>query len=129
MKGPADYSDARKTKIPGTYTQKTVTGQLMNETEFLAKTTPASNAYKPNFEALAKASRVPRADMNRDKSPKAPLIPMKKNDSPSPVSYKDKDNSWKKMSTYRNSSFNYTISKKPKASFLDENLKKKKTIP
>ena len=48
MKGPADYNDDRKTKILGNYTLKTSTGQLMNETEFMSKQSPASNAYKPN---------------------------------------------------------------------------------
>ena len=37
MKGPADYTDGRKKKILGNYTLKTVSGQLMNETEFMSK--------------------------------------------------------------------------------------------
>ena len=49
MKGPADYTDGRKNKILGNYTLKTVTGQLMNETEFMSKQSPASNHYKVNY--------------------------------------------------------------------------------
>ena len=37
MKGPADYNNTKKQKILGNYTLKTVTGQLMNETEFMSK--------------------------------------------------------------------------------------------
>ena len=49
MKGPADYSDGRKIKILGNYTLKTVTGQLIDETEFMSKQSPASNHYKINY--------------------------------------------------------------------------------
>ena len=49
MKGPADYTNASKTKILGNYTLKTVTGQLMNETEFMSKQSPASNHYKISY--------------------------------------------------------------------------------
>lgn len=119
LKGPADYPDNRKYKIPGTYTTNTETGQLMNETEYLAKQSPGSNQYKPNFDRLSQAKRVPRADMNRDKSAKNPMVPLKKDNSPSPVTYKDVDKNWKKMSTYRNSCYNYSIRKEPKKSFID----------
>jgi len=123
MKGPADYNDDRKTKILGNYTLKTSTGQLMNETEFMSKQSPASNAYKPNPDFESKSKRVPRADMNRDKSPKSPLQPYKRDNSPSPTSYKDVDENWKKMGTYRNTSnFRYTIKKEPKKNFLDQTL-------
>ena len=126
MKGPADYDDKRKVKIPGTYTQNTPGGGLMNETEFLAKSVPGSNAYKPNFDVQSKATRIPKANLNRDKSPKSPLVPYKRDDSPSPVTYKDVDKNWKKMSTYRNTSNHvYTIKKESKRSFLDETLKMK----
>ena len=68
--------------------------------------------------------------MNRDKSPKSPLIPVKRTDAPSPTSYKDVDKNWKKMSTYRNTSnHNYTIKKEAKSTFLDQTIKQKKTIP
>lgn len=50
MKGPADYMNTRKTKILGNYTLKTVTGQLMNETEFMSKQSPASNHYSLNYD-------------------------------------------------------------------------------
>ena len=48
----------------------------MNETEFLAKAAPASNHYKINNSLTT--GRSPKANMNRDKSPKAPMIPYKK---------------------------------------------------
>ena len=61
---------------------------------------------------------------------KSPLIPYKKDDSPSPVTYKDVDKNWKKMSTYRNTSNHvYTIKKESKRSFLDETLKMKSKVP
>ena len=99
----------------------------MNETEFLAKSTPGSGHYKPNFDVMSQAKRIPRADLNRDKSPKT--LPLKKDDSPSPTTYKDVDVNWKKMSTYRTSNFNYSIKKEKRSSFLDETLKKKSTVP
>ena len=112
MKGPADYNDDRKKKIPGNYTLKTETGQLMHEVEFLAKSSPASNFYNPNLKASSSMRRISQAHMNRDKSPKSPLIKIKRDDSPSPTSYKDVDTNWKKTSTYRNTNnHNYTIMK------------------
>ena len=129
MKGPADYSPEFKRKIPGVYNSAVPTGSLMNETDFLSAQSPGSNAYKPNYEAQAKSIRVPRADMNRDKSPKDPMIALKKNDSPSPSSYKDKDNNWKKMSNYPVTNFNYSIAKTVKKSFTDEHMQAKKKVP
>lgn len=121
MKGPADYNNLKKTKILGNYTLKTVTGQLMNETEFMAKQSPGSNHYQVKDNTMSNNRRIPQAHMNRDKSPKAPLIPYKRTDAPSPTSYKDVDVNWKKMSTYRNTSnHNYTIKKEAKTTFLDE---------
>ena len=99
----------------------------MNETEFLAKSTPGTGHYKPNFDASSSVRRIPRADMNRDKSPKS--RPFKKDDSPSPVTYKDVDTNWKKMSTYRTSNFNYSIKKEKRSSFLDESIKQKQKVP
>ena len=65
--------------------------------------------------------RIPRADMNRDKSAKDPMIKFKRDNSPSPHTYKDVDTKWKKISTYRNTSnHQYTIKKDKKGSFLDE---------
>ena len=112
----------------GTYTQNTVTGQLMNETEFMSKCVPASNAYSPDFKVSSKVARIPRADLNRDKSPKSPLIPIKRDDSPSPASYKDADVNWKKQSNFP-SSQNFSVSKQPRKSYLDIVQKEKKNIP
>jgi len=119
LKGPADYNDERKVKILGQYSTATAIGQLMNETEFMAKSVPASNQYKLNYESQAKAVRQPRADLNRDKSPKNPMVALKKNDSPSPVTYKDVDKNWSKTSNFPVTNFNYSIQKEPKKSFLD----------
>jgi hypothetical protein len=58
--------------------------------------------------------------MNRDKSPKSPMIPYKRNDSPSPTTYKDIDTTWKKMSIFPEES-KYTISKTAKTSFIEVN--------
>ena len=130
MKGPADYTDPRKQKIPGNYTLKTVTGQLMNETEFMAKQSPGSNHYNANLNASSSVSRITQANMNRDRSAKSTMVKIKRDDSPSPTSYKDVDTKWKMTSTYRNtSSHNYTIKKDKKGSFIEESLKSKKTIP
>jgi len=104
-------------------------GQMMSETDYLSKQSPASNFYKPNYEVQAKSKRVPRADMNRDKSPKAPCVPLKRNDSPSPTSYKDVDKNWNKMANYPTTNFNYSISKSPKKSFIEQNQIEKKKIP
>jgi len=119
LKGPADYVDERKPRILGTYTQNTVIGQLMNETEFMAKSVPASNAYSPDYKLSSLKPRIPRADLNRDKSPRNPLVPLKRDDSPSPTSYKDVDKNWKKMSNFATTNFTYTVSKQPKKSYLD----------
>lgn len=70
----------------------------MNETEFLAKAAPASNHYKINYSMMSQSERSPKANLNRDKSPKGPMIPYKKDNSPSPVSYKEADVNWRKMS-------------------------------
>ena len=102
----------------------------MNETEYLGKQTPGCNFYKPNFSAKSQATRSPNANLNRDKSPKEPLIPYKKDNSPSPFTYKDVDTKWKKMSTYRNTlNHVYTIKKETKTSFLDQTLKHKTKVP
>lgn len=129
MKGPADYNTDIKRKIHGHYNSAVPTGALMNETEYLSKQSPSSNFYKPNFEAQAKSKRVPRADLNRDKSPKSPCVPLKKDDSPSPHTYKEVDKNWKKLATYPTSNFNYSISKSPKRSFIEESQIAKKKIP
>ena len=99
-KGPADYSPEAKRKIIGTYTSKVPTGSLMNETEFVSAQSPASNHYKINFESSSKAARKPAANLNRDKSMKDPLKPWKRDDSPSPVTYKDVDTKWRAMSQF-----------------------------
>ena len=67
--------------------------------------------------------------MNRDKSPKSPLIPYKRDNSPSPSSYPEADKTWKKMSIHKTTNFNYSISKEPKKSFLDIEIKKAKALP
>ena len=66
--------------------------------------------------------------MNRDKSPKATIVPIKRDDSPSPTSYKDVDHTWKKTSLHR-TTMNYTIKKDAKRSFIEEMQKAKKTLP
>ena len=119
-KGPADYSPVQKVKIPGQYDTKQPNGQLMNEIDFLSAQSPGSNFYKPNYNALSQATRIPRADMNRDKSPKSPLVILKRNDSPSPTSYKDVDTNWKKMSIFSKEPI-YTTSKTKKTSFIELN--------
>lgn len=59
MKGPADYKNTLKQKILGNYTLKTVTGQLMNETEFMSKQSPASNHYQLNYSKMSQTKRIP----------------------------------------------------------------------
>ena len=59
MKGPADYENTRKTKILGNYTLKTVSGQLMNETEFCAKQSPGSNHYQIKDAINSSTRRIP----------------------------------------------------------------------
>ena len=76
MKGPADYSnDGLTRKIPGQYHTNQPIGQLMNETDFLSKQAPGSNFYNPNFDVSSRAARIPRCNMNRDRSPKSPMVP------------------------------------------------------
>ena len=75
--------------------------------------------YKPNEKASSLIQRSPNANMNRDKSERAPLRTVKRDDSPSPTSYKDVDEKWKKMSTHPTSNFSYSISKEKKKSFID----------
>lgn len=101
----------------------------MMETEFLAKSAPGSNHYKPNYSVMSQSERVPKANLNRDKSPKRPLIPLKKDNSPSPVSYKEADVNWRKLSIHSNANSKFTIPKVAKKSYLDEQQKHKKKIP
>ena len=56
---------------------------------FYAKECPGIGHYTEKYDLTS--SRSPRADMNRDKSPKKNLGPVAKNDSPNPQSYKDAD--------------------------------------
>lgn len=72
--------------------------------------------------------RIPRANLNRDKSPKSPLIPVKRDDSPSPTSYKDVDENWKKQSIFPNAQ-KFTVAKQPKTNFLDIVQKTKAFVP
>ena len=75
----------------------------MNLTLYMASESPGSGQY----EAIAHdvtSNRSPRADLNRDKSPKKVALPTQRNDSPSPLHYKDADTKWKKLANYRSSS-------------------------
>ena len=129
MKGPADYNDERKRKIPGTYNNREKTQTSAAQNEFYALEVPASNAYKPNEKASSLNKRISNANMNRDRSERDMLKPLKKDDSPSPASYKDVDRNWKRMSTHPTSNFAYSISKEKKKSFIDLEMKKKEKLP
>jgi len=54
---------------------------------------------------------------------------MTKNDSPSPVHYKEKDMGWKKMSNHTNRDFSYSISKAQRKGFIDMETKTKNFVP
>ena len=125
MKGPADYIDIRKRKINGFYDTKAPIGAVVGEVQYLGTQTPGTGHYELKTETTQ--MRSPRADLNRDKSPKKPLRPVVRDDSPSPASYQA-DN-WKKTSSYRNSSFNYSINKAKKQSFFEKDIKAKKNNP
>ena len=129
LKGPADYIDQRKVRIVGTYTQKEPASAFLPEVEFAASQVPASNAYKPNEKASSLNRKVAGANLNRDRSPKSMLKPTKRDDSPSPASYKDADRTWSKLSQHPTKNFAYSISKEPKKSFLDIEIKNKKAVP
>jgi len=70
----------------------------MAETEYFAGEVPASNTYKPNDGISSMKKRTTNANMNRDKSQKNTLKPLKRDDSPSPAHYAEADRTWKKMS-------------------------------
>ena len=91
--------------------------------------TPASNAYKPNDGLSSLKKRISNAHMNRDKSPKSMLVPVKRHDGPSPASYEDADKNWKKQSIHPTTNFNYSISKEKKKSFIDIEIKRGSKVP
>jgi len=101
---------------------------MIPDIEHKSKQSPASNAYKPDLNASSLNKRIPKANLNRDRSPKAPLAPVKKSDL-GPASYKDADRTWGKLSQHVTKNFAYSISKEPKKSFIDFEVKKKKAVP
>ena len=101
----------------------------MPETEFYSLEVPASNAYKPADGISSRKKRTFNAHLNRDKSPKDCLKPLKRDDSPSPAHYEAADRSWKKMSVHPVKNYAYSISKEPKKSFIDVEVKNKNFVP
>ena len=128
MKGPADYVDKRKPKVEGQYHNNRDRIELWYDTQYLSKHNPAASAYKPNHDSKSQSTRASNANLNRDKSPKATIQKIKRDDSPSPTTYKDVDHTWMKTSPFR-STFNYTIKKEKKSSFIDEMQAAKKKLP
>jgi len=57
------------------------------------------------------------------------LVPVVRNASPSPASYKDVDENWKKMSSYRDTSYRFSITKAKKTSFFEKIAKEKMKVP
>ena len=129
MKGPADYVDKRKARIIGSYTSKEPVASFLPQVEYEATQSPGSGAYKPNERASSLNKRQPNANLNRDKSPKVMLKPTKRDDSPSPAHYKDADRTWSKLSQHVTKNYAYSISKEPKRSFIDIEMKNKKAVP
>lgn len=127
LKGPADYVDQQKKKIEGYYDTRGPKQAMMSEIHFKSSQTPSSNHYTVSTAGIEKQS--PRADLNRDRSPKKALVPVVKNYSPSPTSYKDVDENWKKMSSYRNTNYKFSITKAKKTSFFEKIAKEKMKVP
>ena len=103
----------------------------MNMTLFAASQSPGSGHYDQiGADVTSYGKRSPRADLNRDHSPKKQLVPTKRDDSPSPLHYKEAETNWKKLANYRSSSSNqYTIKKQAKTSFVTEFVKAKSKVP
>ena len=97
LKGPLDYKPERKYKIPGSYTIKTEKGQFMSEVSFMSQQSPGPVTYNPNPEMKSEMKRSPKAHLNRCASERPILMPFKKIDGPSPLSY-SVEKSWKRLS-------------------------------
>ena len=128
LKGPLDYKTEKKHKIPGSYTFKTEKGQFMNEVSYLSQQSPAANTYNPQPELRSEMKRSPKAHLNRCASERPILMPFKKNDSPSPLSY-SVERSWKRLSHVEEIGKPFTISKEKASNYLDVLTKQKAFIP
>ena len=60
---------------------------------------------------------------------KDPLKPYKRDDSPSPVTYKEVDTKWRNMSQFAENKNEFSISKCPKSTFTEQVIKDKKKVP
>lgn len=128
-KGPADYTNTRKNKIPGNYLLKTEKGSNMNEVHYLASQSPSPTHYVPNIEKSSLKHRSPNANLNRCRSERPCGVPFKKIDAPNPYSYPDKDIKWKKLSWIEDHSSPFIFKKDKGGRFLDQVVKNKAYVP
>ena len=128
-KGPADYANTLKNKIPGNYLLKTEKGSLMNEVSFLGSQSPSPTHYIPNYDKSSLKHRSPNANLNRCRSERPTCIPFKKIDAPNPYSYPEKDTKWKKLSWIEDHSSPFVFRKDKGGRFLDQVVKNKAYVP
>ena len=74
-------------------------------------------------------NRSPNANLNRHKSERPSCIALKREESPNPFSYKDKDTNWKKLSTVEDVAVPFIFKKNKSLRYVDEVAKKKSFIP
>lgn len=100
----------------------------MNEISYLSQQSPGPLAYKPNVELRSEMKRSPKAHLNRCASERPILVPFKKTDGPSPLSY-SVERSWKRLSQIEEIGKPFTISKEKCANYLEVITKQKAFIP
>ena len=120
--GVGKYELIGKKKIMGNYTYATVGGGFTDSAVFQGQQSPS---HYPTIDMNTVKNRVLSTKITPFKGDKEAMYKFKKNDSPSPFSYRNFD-SFKSTQPY---SKNYTISKTKKNNFADEESGRKKYIP
>lgn len=121
--GPGHYKTERKLKIKGIYNHVAGKGALVGELEYLAEQTSGPNAYKLNYSLTE--HKPTASNLNRDRTEKD--VKIKKNNSPSPHSYKASEALDKIRVNLEK--INYKWNQSKEGGFLDQHIKKQKLIP
>lgn len=97
-KGPTDYETWKRPKILGHSKVTEPSGSNMSELTYRAQQTPGVCAYKTELVKDKLAGHKVEVDFSRNKSER--FLTLKKDNSPSPHSYADKDKNWKKLANW-----------------------------
>ena len=115
-------------KIHGVYLgqNKTPSLGLLSFEEYAKYGTPAPNHYNTQKDGvLSQVAKVPSANMKRDMTVRSPE--RKKDNSPSPHHYQEKDKNWKLLAGQTKIP-SFTV-KKDKSHYLDAHIREKKKVP